>query len=139
MRKITKLLLASFLLLLLFNCASDDSDTGDSKNGATPEKLEDLFETEWVYFDDGNPVFIYLGSPSSSAIVVGGNNISQGTHSYQEPNFNLNFDVVCDLENRNHIFSECSISGIIEGDKLTINDNNTEYIFIRLFEDLQED
>ena len=139
MKFITKTLFKLILLFSLINCSSDDKDIEVSNDISTPENLVELLETEWVYSDNGSPIFIYLGSPSNSALVIGSENVSQGTHSYQKPNFNLDFDVKCDVENTEHIFSSCSVSGVIEGDKLIINDNGTEYIFIRIFEDIQED
>ena len=138
MKTITKTLFTLILLLFVVSCSNDDRDDEVSNDISTPESLVDLFETEWVYSDNGSPIFIYLGSPSNSALVIGSENISQGTHSYQKPNFNLDFDVKCEIENSEYLFSNCSISGVIVEDKLIINDNGTEYIFIRIFENTQE-
>ncbi|MCF1420827.1 hypothetical protein [Mangrovimonas futianensis] len=123
----------TFLLTTLLSCSSDD----DSNTVETPDEIN---QTEWEHVEDNRGYYIYFSVGNSMRIShpvydVGSGEFTNinidGEFTYDKPNVSINFFGEC--SNSGFVFSSCDVSGTIEGDKLTIHDNGTDYVFTNMY------
>lgn len=126
-----------FLLLIFvslsFSCSSDD----DSSTVETPDEIN---QTEWEHEEDNRGYYIYFSVGNDMRIShpvydVGSGEFTNididGEFTYEKPNVAINFYGECN--NSGFVFSSCDVTGTVNGNKLTIHDNGTNYVFTNMY------
>ena len=135
MIKILRIPALLFMLLVIASCSSDDSGT----NYATPDSLT---QTEWEHQESNRGYYIYFSVGDEVRInhpyydVVNEswyNEDIYGTYTYDKPNVTMSFTGDC--YQSGFVFSDCDVTGTVDGIKLKVHDDGDTYSFTNMYPD----